>query len=108
MIQFAVNRNATYCYSMLKNILETPNTAGGSEKSAAVENFGDKRAVADLAGMSVRWVDGQLLEGLPHLKLGPRRVRFDLSEVREWFCTKYAAQRRGKLTNARPQKAAAA
>jgi hypothetical protein len=63
---------------------------------APVPSFCDKRAVAELAGgMSVRWVDGQLCKGMPHLKLGPRRVRFDLIEVAAWLKERYGRQRLG-------------
>ena len=84
---------------MIINELQAPQVAGG--QSAASQNFGDKRAVAALAGgMSTRWVDNELQKGLPHLKLGPRRVRFDLEEVRTWLKEKYGAQRRGKVAAA--------
>jgi hypothetical protein len=67
----------------------------GSE-TASSRRFGDKREVADLAGMrSIRWVDAQLEAGMPCLKLGLRRVRFDLEEVREWLKSRYHQQRHG-------------
>ena len=81
----------------MQSTTQTPEVAPGISQSAASLNLGDKRAVAALAGnMSVRWVDGQLALGMPHLKLGPRRVRFDLGEVREWLKSSYGQQRRGK------------
>lgn len=58
--------------------------------------FVDKLAVAEIAGMkSTRWVDNQLALGLPHLRMGPRRVRFDKAEVTAWLRQKYAARRIG-------------
>lgn len=72
-----------------------PQVAGGENKSAAA--FGDKRAVAAMVGMSTRWVDGELSRGMPHMKLGPRRVRFDMAEVRTWLNEKYATIRHGKI-----------
>jgi hypothetical protein len=76
---------------------QTPQVAGG-DQSAASQNFGDKRTVAALAGnMSVRWVDGELQKGMPHLRLGKRRVRFDIEEVRAWLKEQYGQQRRGKI-----------
>lgn len=69
------------------------------EKLAAPAPFGDKRAVAVLAGgFSVRWVDMQLAHGMPHLKIGPRRVRFDLAEVAAWLKERYGQQRRGPVS----------
>jgi len=81
-----------------RNLIDSPEAATGT-KLAANDNlpgFEDKRAVGAMAGgMSVRWVDGQLMKGMPHLKLGPRRVRFDMEEVRAWLKQKYATQRHG-------------
>lgn len=78
----------------------TPQAASGTKlaASATVPRFGDKRDVGSLAGgMSVRWVDGQLQLGMPHMKYGTRRVRFDLEEVRQWLKEKYGQQRRGPI-----------
>jgi len=64
--------------------------------TANIPCLGDKRAVGALAGgMSVRWVDGQLSKGMPHLKIGPRRVRFDLQEVANWLKERYGQRRFG-------------
>jgi predicted DNA-binding transcriptional regulator AlpA len=60
--------------------------------------FADKRAVAAMAGLrSTRWVEIQMTRGMPHLKLGPRRIRFDLEEVRAWLMEKYHQQRNGRV-----------
>ena len=83
-----------------------PDTATGIKLAEhdTIPRFGDKRDVGEMAGgFSKRWVDDQLALGMPHLKLGQRRVRFDLAEVREWLRQKYHVQRR-----AAPQKASAA
>lgn len=61
------------------------------------QKFGDKRAVARMTAMSSRWVDGEMAKGMPHLKLGPRRCRFDLEEVAEWLRQQYRVQRRGAV-----------
>jgi hypothetical protein len=77
-------------------ILSNPDTATGIKQAAdkTFQRFGDKRDVASLAGdMSVRWVDGQLALGMPHMKFGARRVRFDLDEVRSWLKERYGQQR---------------
>jgi predicted DNA-binding transcriptional regulator AlpA len=83
----------------VKTTFADTDTAAVEQKSATNDTllpFGDKRAVAALAGgMSRRWVDGELAKGMPHVKLGPRRVRFDMEEVRAWLREKYAVRRRG-------------
>ena len=72
-----------------------PDSATGN-RLAETPALGDKRDVGVLAGgLSTRWVDLQLQQGMPHLKLGKRRVRFDLNEVRQWLKDRYAQQRRG-------------
>ncbi len=79
---------------------QSPQAAEGTV-SAGNENFGDKRAVGLLAGnMSLRWVDNELAKGMPHLKLGPRRCRFDLAEVKVWLKQRYGVQRRKVSTPA--------
>jgi len=74
-----------------------PDTATGTKLAANEDSpFGDKLAVARLAGgFSKRWVDLQMARGMPHMRIGRRRVRFDLTEVREWLREKYRVQRRG-------------
>jgi len=44
--------------------------------------------------LSVRSIDNFLAQGCPHLKLGKRRVRFDMIEVRQWLTDKFHVQRR--------------
>jgi len=57
--------------------------------------YGSKRDVAQMVQMSLRSVDNFLREGCPHLKLGKRRVRFDMAEVRQWLADNFRTQRRG-------------
>lgn len=67
-------------------------------EALAANCFADKKAVAALAGLkSTRWVELQMAAGMPHLKLGPRRVRFDLPEVRAWLTEKYHQQHIGRV-----------
>lgn len=52
----------------------------------------DKPAVARLCGMrSTRWVDLQLAKGMPHLRVGARRTRFERGEVLQWLRRTYGA-----------------
>ena len=46
-------------------------------------------------GMSVRWVDGEMAKGMPHIRLGSRRTRFDAEEVRAWLKAQYGTRRLG-------------
>lgn len=77
-------------------------TVADNSKSTAIVNpnsvrYGDKNAVALMLGMSRRSVDNFLQEGCPHLKLGSRRVRFDMEEVRIWLKEQYGLRRRGRI-----------
>jgi hypothetical protein len=77
-----------------------PDADAGNFKSSAhdlntIAPFGSKRDVAAMLKMSVRSVDNFLAAGMPHMKIGKRRCRFDLPVVREWMLTQYGIQRRG-------------
>jgi hypothetical protein len=56
--------------------------------------------IVDPAGYAKRWgfskrkVSGLLAQGLPHLKIGSRRVRIFISEADAWMRTQFASQRR--------------
>lgn len=79
-----------------------PSAAMGANLVATAKPppLGDKHDVGALAGgMSVRWVDGQLSIGMPHLKIGNRRVRFDLEEVAAWLKERYGRRRFGAGTS---------
>jgi len=58
--------------------------------------FGTKRDVAVMLQLSVRSIDNLISSGMPHCKVGLRRCRFDLPDVREWFKAQYGVQRTGK------------
>lgn len=85
--------------SVKKQIAALPDTATGITKLVGNENsiprFGDKKAVADMTGMSRRWVDAEISKGMPMLALGSRRCRFDLQEVAAWLRDRYHVQRSG-------------
>lgn len=74
---------------MLDNTIQ-PEFATGSPK------FADKRAVAAMVGCCVRSVDNLMVRGCPYLKLGRRKIRFDLDEVRNWLKREYGTSRIGK------------
>ncbi len=56
----------------------------------------DKKALATRLGLSRRTIDNWMQRGLPHLKLGARRVRFDLRDVEPWLQRQCRTVRYGK------------
>lgn len=66
-------------------------------KLAEVPRYGSKADVAAMLQMSRRTVDNLVSKGCPHLKLGSRRLRFDMGEVRQWLADNFRQQRRGGL-----------
>jgi len=78
-----------------ENILKSPDANPGQSALATPPRYLSKRDLAALVQMSVRWVDSICAAGCPHLKLGRRRVRFDLPEVQAWLTENYRTQRRG-------------
>lgn len=65
----------------------TVNGNGGGNGS--VPRFGTKRDCAALLQLSPRSVENLMKAGLPYLRIGARRTRFDLNEVRAWLTEKY-------------------
>jgi hypothetical protein len=54
----------------------------------------DKRGYAERWGFSVRHIDNLLAQGLPHLKIGSRRVRILIDEADTWMRERFGTQRR--------------
>ena len=73
----------------MKAIENNPDTPTGSIK------FGGKKEVAAMVGCCIRTVDNLMRQGCPHLKLGRRKVIFDLEEVADWLKRRYGCQRIG-------------
>lgn len=82
-----------------------PEPATGDLKLAETENLiADKRQYAARWKFSVRKIDDLLARGLPHLKIGARRVRILIPEADAWMRERFGMQRRGKLaTNGQQQ-----
>ena len=55
----------------------------------------DKRGFAQRWQFSPRMVDNFLKAGLPHLKIGSRRVRIVVTEADSWMLENYGTRRRG-------------
>jgi predicted DNA-binding transcriptional regulator AlpA len=75
-----------------------PEVATGNGLAAphsACEALLSKAGVSALTGMSPRTIDNWLSQGLPHLRIGARRCRFDAVEVKAWLRQKFGHQRFG-------------
>jgi hypothetical protein len=73
-----------------------PDTATGDK--LAESDITDKRGYAAHWHFSSRKVDDLLARGLPHLRVGSRRVRILVSEADAWMRQQFAVQRRGEPT----------
>lgn len=49
--------------------------------------------LAEAVRVSPRTIDNWTRNGLPHLKLSPRMIRFDLGEVLSWMRTNHETRR---------------
>jgi hypothetical protein len=76
-----------------------PDAATGDMKLASP--FTDKRGFAQRWQGSVRWIDGLLAQGLPHLKIGKRRVRICIAEADSWMQEQFRTQRRATAGGAK-------
>jgi hypothetical protein len=64
-------------------------------RPAAATNITDKRGYAQRWQFSPRHVDNLIARGLPHLKIGKRRVRILIDEADSWMRQSFGTQRRG-------------
>lgn len=81
---------------VITNIQKQPEASPGPS-ALTIPGYGGKRDVALMVQMSVRSVDNFVAQGCPCLKLGKRRVRFDMAEVRQWLTDNFRTQRRGAV-----------
>ena len=65
------------------------------DTSQTASPYTDKRGYGQHWQGSTRWVDGLLAQGLPHLKIGKRRVRINIPEADAWMQEQFRVQRRG-------------
>lgn len=77
---------------MSNDITNTPDTATGTKLAA---DIADKRSYGQRWGFSPRHIDNLLAQGLPHLKIGKRRVRIIVADGDAWMKARFATQRRG-------------
>jgi hypothetical protein len=71
----------------MQNITSVPDTA--VEKHLTVPEIVDKRGYAARWSLCVRTIDNYLKAGLPHLRLGQRRIRIVVKEADEWMRKKF-------------------
>ena len=64
--------------------------------SSKNEEITDKRGFGKRWSFSTRHVDNLLAQGLPHLKIGKRRVRIIIAEADAWMRERFSTQRLGK------------
>lgn len=61
----------------------------------SVTEITDKRGYGARWWFSVRHIDNLLSQGLPHLKIGARRVRILIPEADAWMKEKFSTRRNG-------------
>ena len=76
---------------MFVNATNLQESAANEATSAA--NITDKKGYAARWKFSVRKVDDLLQSGLPHLKIGERRVRIIVPQADRWMEEKFSRQR---------------
>jgi hypothetical protein len=74
----------------VKEILTSEAASNPSSVAAAIT---DKRGYAARWKFSARYIDSLLSRGLPHLKIGERRVRIVIEEADLWMREKFFTQR---------------
>lgn len=75
-----------------------PEAAAGSTFTAEIT---DKRGFAARWHFSVRFLDSLISQGLPHVKVGQRRVRIVTVEGDRWMKERFGTQRRGSANRGR-------
>jgi predicted DNA-binding transcriptional regulator AlpA len=73
---------------------DKPETVAGNKSAVQLR---DKNDIAAMCKISSRSVSNYMEKGMPHLRLGSRRVRFIESDVLAWLKTNCGCQRIGKL-----------
>jgi hypothetical protein len=66
-----------------------------TDNKLATEFVTDKRGYAARWHFSVRHTDSLLAQGLPHLKIGCRRVRIIVAEADRWMVERFGTRRLG-------------
>jgi hypothetical protein len=80
-------------HGMTDTKLFLPDSATGHKLAGEIT---DKRGYGERWNFSKRHIDNFLADGMPHLKIGKRRVRIIVAEADEWMRKKYGVQRRSQ------------
>ena len=83
---------------MIRQDKDTPVT--GPRQTNVADNIVDKRGFAARWKFSLRQIDNFLAQGMPHLKIGKRRVRIMVDEGDAWMKEKFATRRNGTVAKA--------
>lgn len=78
-----------------RTIVTSPDAATGNKLAA--DEITDKRGYAAHWKFSVRHTDHLLAQGLPHLKIGQRRVRIIVAEADAWMRERFGTRRLGPV-----------
>jgi len=76
-------------------------TATEMKLAEKVAEILDKKSYAERWCFSVRTIDNFLRAGMPHLRVGERRVRIIVAEADAWMRQRFGTQRRGALLRQR-------
>lgn len=71
-----------------------PDAATGQNSAVGIT---DKRGYAARWQFSTRHIDNLMAMGLPHLRVGSRRVRIMIPEADDWMHERFGTQRRGPV-----------
>jgi hypothetical protein len=80
---------------MTRNALNIPEATLPTTKLLPLSEITDKRGYGQRWSFQVRFIDGLLAQGMPHLKIGKRRVRIIISEADAWMRERFRTQRYG-------------
>ena len=85
---------------MTNELIAGPETATGQRLAGEIT---DKKGYGLRWGFSARHIDNLIAQGLPHLKVGSRRVRIEVGPADEWMRRRFGRQRHGKSRNTASQ-----
>lgn len=90
-----------YC-SIVTTTRPKPESVTGDMKLTEREaHILDKKSYAERWSFSVRTIDNLLRAGMPHLRVGERRVRIIVAEADAWMRQRFGTERRGALLRQR-------
>jgi hypothetical protein len=78
---------ALYAIEDRLEAIERRLTALAEDRSKVTELWLPKRELAQALGVSVRWIEQRMVEGLPHREIAGKRV-FRISTVESWLATR--------------------